>query len=96
MKQEVNVLEKPFTHEELKDMTKDDDIYIEGVVRISLDDIISSDFEVFLDIISDKLVGSEVGLLDISYKAVGVDNGDILIMAGGVLSDSLLSEIHEE
>lgn len=96
MKQEVNVLEKPFTHEELKDMTKDDDIYIEGVVRISLDDIISNDFEVFLDIISDKLVESEVGLLDISYKAVGVDNGDILIMAGGVLSDSLLSEIHEE
>lgn len=79
MKQEANVLEKPFESEE----SKDNKLFIEGVVRMSLDDIISSNSETFLDNISEQLIG-ESGLINISYKAVGADNGDILILAGGI------------
>ena len=58
----------PMTREEIIK----DNYYVEGVVYITEFEIIDNDFEGFLDIVSNRLVG--VGVLsDVEYQLVGCD-----------------------
>lgn len=71
------VREKPYTREELTE-EMDENCYVTGYIVVPLSDIISVDFEEFLDLISTKLVDSDL-LMDISYRAVALlhaDSGD--------------------
>jgi hypothetical protein len=65
----------------------DDDDYTEifGVV-VSLSSIINSDFEGFLDMLSEEATGSE-SMQDISYSLIGVLDGDLVFKVTGVITD---------
>lgn len=51
--------------------------YVTGCVAVETDEMIEGDLESFLDLISERLVGSSLGM-DLSYRAVGVDDGDVV------------------
>lgn len=70
-----------------------DENYIEGVVNIDLDDIISVDLEGFLDILSKRLTGSPL-LMDISYEVVGNDGNTLKIKVTG--DNSMIDEKNED
>lgn len=57
--------------EEIISANTDENGYIEGVIKINLTDIIYSDFEQFLDTISEALVGNDL-LMDTSYEIIGL------------------------
>lgn len=57
------------TLEEIK--AKSADNFVEEVVPVSLGEIIEGDFESFLDILSDRVIGEEGILTDIEYDIVG-------------------------
>ncbi|MDR2982922.1 MAG: hypothetical protein LBV12_11830 [Puniceicoccales bacterium] len=79
---EYPVLQKAYTKEEIEKMA-DEVGYIEGVVKVSLDNLIDNDLEGFLDTLSLSLIDS-VCLMDINYKLVGCcENGTGLILARG-------------
>ena len=59
-----------------------------GVVRVSIDDVISLSPDGFLDMLSRLLTGSEL-LSDVDYKVVGAEDGDILIEVSGDQSQIL-------
>lgn len=81
----MNILEKPYTEEEIR--TKENNNRIEGVIKIEMAQIIHSDMEEFLDIISEKLTGSCL-LSDISYKIVGHESDyTILLLVSGDISE---------
>ena len=63
----------PMTREEITTDPPDHKAYyVEGVVYITEQEIIDNDFEGFLDIVSNRLVG--VGVLsDVEYQLVGCD-----------------------
>lgn len=71
-------LTKPMTIEEMK-RNMNEDCFIKGNIAINLSDAIDNDFEGFLDVLSESLTGSPL-LMDISYKVVGFEDGDILII----------------
>ena len=48
---------------------KNENGYIEGKVMVHLSDIIDNDLEGFLDLLSEKLIGSPL-LMDINYDVV--------------------------
>lgn len=77
-------MDRPYTNEELKKLV-DENGYVEGNVIVPLSDIISNDFEGFLDLLGEKLVENDC-LMDISYKPVGViaDQGIIIWVRGDV------------
>lgn len=79
---EYAVLSKPLTRTKvIRGM--DDNGCIEGVVSISLSSLIDSDYENFLDLIANKLIGS-VSLSDIDYKIVGCGSSDeVLLLVSG-------------
>jgi hypothetical protein len=79
---------RPYTNEEIR-LNLDHDGYISGEVAVALNDIIHTDFEGFLDLISEKLVGTLL-LADISYEVSGVSgSGDVVIKITGDPSDVL-------
>ena len=81
----MNIFEKPYTEEEIR--TKANNNRIEGVIKIEMAQIIHSDMEEFLDIISEKLTGSCL-LSDISYKIVGYESDyTILLLVSGDISE---------
>ena len=49
----------------------DEDNYVEGYVQLHISDMIDNDYEVFLDILSEALVGSNL-LMDVNYDVVGM------------------------
>lgn len=79
---EYTVLSKSLTRAEvIRGM--DDDGYIEGVVKISLASLVDSNFENFLELISEKLIGS-VCLSNIDYKIIGCWSSDeVLLLVSG-------------
>lgn len=79
---EYTVLSKALTRAEvIRGM--DDAGYIEGVVSITLASLIDSDFENFLDLVAERLIGS-VCLSDIDYKIVGCASSDeVLLLVSG-------------
>ncbi len=48
---------------------RDENNYVEGYIRIHINDMIDNDYEGFLDFISEKLVGSDL-LMDVNYEVV--------------------------
>lgn len=57
--------------EEVISANTDENGYIEGIIKLNLSDIIHSDFEQFLDTISEALVGNDL-LMDTSYEIIGL------------------------
>jgi hypothetical protein len=51
---------------------------LEKIIRLDLNEIIGRDLEQFLDLLEEKCETDGI-LEDISYQAVGIDNGDILV-----------------
>lgn len=98
---EYAVLSKPLTRAEaIRGM--DDAGYIEGVISISLSSLIDSDYEGFLDLISEKLIGY-ICLSGINYKIVGCgnDNEVLLLVSGhaeelGDIPDNIVIELPEK
>lgn len=87
----MNVLKKPMTIEEIK-QNKDENNYVEGIIPVSLSNIIDNDLEGFLDIISEDLVGRPT-LMDVNYSVVGhQDEWTVLIKVSGDASQILDEE----
>ena len=89
-------MQKPYTVEQMKEH-QDENGYIKGNVAIPLSDIINYDLEGFLDLLALKLVDNEC-LMNINYKAVGiddVDSGNIIIEVSGDVSEILMDEEEE-
>lgn len=59
---------------------------LEAVVAVDLNDIIETDFEGFLDMISYAVLDDAL-LSDVSYSVVGTDHGSILIQVSGYIYD---------
>ena len=72
------VLNEPYSKDEIK-RNADENGYVEGVIKISLADLIEADFENFLDYISDKLINN-VCLMDIHYEIVGAGSDDVVLL----------------
>ena len=83
----IRPLRKPFTLQELKDLTaKDEDRYLTAVVAVDFDDLIYNDIEWLNEGVSELITGSGVALEDIGFKPVGVADGEIYIeVTGSVL-----------
>lgn len=79
---EVPVLDQPLSSQELR-QRQDGNGYLSAVVRISLSQVIHSDFEAFLDALSEALTGTGM-LMDIHYELVGCElTGDLLFKVSG-------------
>lgn len=77
-------LSAPLTKEQIK-ARADDDNYIEGVVALKLEELIYNDPAGFLDILSERLVGTSL-LMDIQYDVVGHDGNILHIKVAGDVS----------
>jgi len=85
----------PMTIDEIK-QNRNDDNYVDGIVAVALCDVINNNLAGFLDIISEKLVGSPL-LMDVNYEVVGtVADYGILIRVVGDVSSILDMEDNEE
>jgi hypothetical protein len=74
----------------------DETEYITARIAVDLSDLIDGDIEWLNDVASETITGSSCGLLDISYKSVGVtDDGSIIIEVTGCVSD-FLSDYDDE
>ena len=51
--------------------SRTDDNWVEGYIQIHISDIIDNDFETFLDLISEALVGSDL-LMNVDYKVIAM------------------------
>jgi hypothetical protein len=65
----MEIMEKPYTKEQIKELTKDN-LWISGIVRMDVSDLIDLDFEGFLDLCSEKLTDADL-LMEVDYKIVG-------------------------
>lgn len=55
---------------------------VSGNVLVEINEMIEGDLEAFLDLISTRLVGSDL-LCDVRYDAVGVQDGDVVFEVTG-------------
>lgn len=86
----MNILQAPYSQQEIEKIA-DANGYVSGCVAVPLSEIINSDFEEFLDMLAVKLVDNEC-LMDIRYKAVGIENTDsedanIIMKVSGDISE---------
>lgn len=82
---------KPLTIKEIKE-NADADNYIEGLIALSLSDMMASNFEDTLDKMSNALTGSPL-LMDIQYRISGhLDGETIILTVSGDATDILLSK----
>ncbi len=65
------VLDEPLTKDAM-----DKDGWVKGVVAVDIGDIATGNYELFLDLLSERLVGNEL-LMDIQYRVVG-HSADVL------------------
>ena len=85
----VDVMEKPYSKDQLQEKVTGDNPYVEGFVMVDMNELIQNDLENILDILSIRLTGSEL-LMDISYSAVEVtEDGQIVVWVRGDASDCL-------
>jgi len=75
------VLREPLSEEEIKKAHEKDGT-VEGVVRVDVSEVIDGDLESFLDLLSRRLVDSEL-LSDIQYEVVDVEDDVLLIRVSG-------------
>lgn len=81
----MEYLTKPLTKNEIKEKT-DENGYIAGNVLVDTDDMIDSDLEGFLDILSERLTGSPC-LMDINYRIVGIVGSEDKEHAGLIIME---------
>lgn len=62
----MNIVLQPLTKKEIKEQA-DESGFVEGVVPVELSALIDNNFEEFLDLISEKLVGSPT-LMEVQYE----------------------------
>jgi hypothetical protein len=72
-----SILYEPLNAEKIL-AQRDENGFISGLVLVDISDIIDGDLESLLDTVSEKLVGSPLGM-EIEYKPVGALNGDIVM-----------------
>jgi hypothetical protein len=70
------------THEEIRAAQNDDDGYITGRIEIELADVIERNLEEFYDMLSYRLVASDL-LMDIDYEVIEVNDGAIVLDVTG-------------
>lgn len=78
-------LEKPLSTQELIDR-KDENGFISENLVVPFFDLIDCDLETLNDEVSERITGSDCGLLDIEYRAIGItpDNEIIVEVTGNV------------
>ena len=59
--------------------SRDEKNFVEGYVRVTMADIIYRDYEELLDLIAEKLVGSNL-LMEIDYDVVAVEPDNVLVL----------------
>lgn len=85
----MKVRKIPLRQDQAERMMEDHGGYIEGTVAIDIDYMINNDSESFLDLLSQKLTGTEL-LQDISYRVVGHKSpGTIYMQVRGNPSEAL-------
>jgi len=57
----------------------DDDNYVTGLVTMDISDAIDGDLEFWLDLCSEQLIGTSLGM-DINYRPVGVQPDGTLVV----------------
>ena len=65
---------------------------VSAEVEIHLDDITHRDFEEFLDLLSEGVVGEEFNLDDFSYQMVRLNGNKIVFLVEGRVSDHGIEE----
>lgn len=85
--QVMEVMEKPYTIEEMKEK-QDEDGFVAGCVAVPLSDLIGFDLERFLFLLARKLVDDET-LMNVSYELVGTKGSDLLIKVVGDVTEIL-------
>ena len=91
----MNILSKPMKREEIIEK-KDDVNYVEGIVEVSLSEVINRDLEQFLDHISELLVGRPT-LMDTHYSIMhspylNPDEDTLILKVSGDASDIIDNE----
>lgn len=71
-------LDEPLTHDEVLKLA-DKNGYVTGVVRVEFSEVIENDVEGFLDILSERLLETDL-LSELSYQVVGVEDRSALIV----------------
>jgi hypothetical protein len=72
-----SVLQEPLTPEQILER-QDDQGFVSGLILIDTGDMIDGDLESVLDLLSERLVGSPLGM-EIEYEATGVLDGSIVM-----------------
>ncbi len=72
-----DILYEPMTPDQIKSEL-DPDGFVTGRILIDMDHVAGLDLDSFYDLISERLVGSDLGM-DISYKVVGVSDGSVVV-----------------
>jgi hypothetical protein len=76
-----DVLFQPLTIEQIRER-KDGDDYITGVVAVDLGEVIDTDLEGFLNLISERLTDTDI-LMGVSYNVVGHEEDTLWIEVTG-------------
>ena len=72
--------------------SRDKNNYVEGYVQLHISDMIDRDYEAFLHLISEELVGTNL-LKDVNYSIVGLkDNNKLVLSVNGNVGDLVLGE----
>jgi hypothetical protein len=87
------VLTRPLTHVQMR-RQMDANGYVEGIVPVDLDEIIDSDRDTFIGMLSEMLTDS-ADLDELEYEVVGYDGDTLHILVSGDAT-SLLDETEEE
>ena len=85
-------LEHPLTIEQMR-VQADEEYYIEGVVKLDLDEVVDWDGESFLDNLSERLTGTlMLGCID--YEVVGHEGDELHVKVTGEVASIL--EVEDE
>jgi hypothetical protein len=84
-----NVLRSPLTPKQIVEQRTNGG-YVTGLVLLDTADMIDGDLESVLDTLSERLVGSSLGM-DIAYEAVAVQEGTLVMRV--TLDPSMVLEV---
>lgn len=77
----INVMEHPFTEQQMRKAVDRDEPYMEGIVVVCLDDLMENGYEENTSLLSEKLTRSDL-LMDVTWKIAGYgDDGQTLYLS---------------